>query len=107
VPPPSDATASDAASAPAAEAPPRRSITVTPPRPPRPQRQPPKPKLTQSALEGRSALRTFNELAAFFEAKQVPEPKAEEPKPESQETPEAPAAEAPKEKENEPAAPPA
>jgi uncharacterized protein len=108
---------------------PRRAIAITPPRPPRPQRQPPKPKLTQSALEGRSALRTFNELAAFFEAKEVPEKKAEEPKPETPEAPaplaeaptaetpappaEAPAAEtpappveAPKEKESEPAAPP-
>jgi uncharacterized protein len=102
---PAETAPSEASATPAGEAAqPRRTISVTPPRPPRPQRQPPKPKLTQSALEGRSALRTFNELAAFFEAKQTPEPKPEEPKPE---TTEPPAAEAPKESESEPATPPA
>jgi uncharacterized protein len=95
---------------------PRRQISVTPPRPPKPQRQAPKPKLTQSALEGASPLRTFGELASFFEAKQappppppeLPAPKAEEPPPPPAETPAPPvAAEAPKENESEPAAPPA
>jgi uncharacterized protein len=39
------------------------------PPPRKPQRRPPKPKLTQAALEGATPLRTFSELKAFFEAK--------------------------------------
>jgi len=38
-----------------------------PPRKPR--REPPKPKLTQAALEGKVPLRTFSELSALFAAK--------------------------------------
>ncbi len=41
-----------------------------PPLPPRrPHREPPKPKLTQAALEGKVPLRTFSELSALFAAK--------------------------------------
>lgn len=41
-----------------------------PPLPPRkPRREPPKPKLTQAALEGKVPLRTFSELSALFAAK--------------------------------------
>ncbi len=48
---------------PAAPAPP-------PPPPRRPRREPPKPKLTQAAMEGKAPLRTLGELAAFFAAKE-------------------------------------
>jgi hypothetical protein len=44
-----------------------------PPRPRKPHRQPPKPKLSKAALEGDAPLRTFSELKAFFEAKQQDE----------------------------------
>jgi uncharacterized protein len=44
-----------------------------PPRPPlpprRPRREPPKPKLSQAALEGKVPLRTFSELSALYAAK--------------------------------------
>src|SRR5439155_15838551 len=47
--------------------------SAPPPRPPlpprRPRREPPKPKLTQAALEGKVPLRTFSELSALFAAK--------------------------------------
>jgi len=44
-----------------------------PPPPPRkPRREPPRPKLSQAALEGAAPLRTFSELKAFFEAQQQP-----------------------------------
>lgn len=41
--------------------------TPPPPPPPRkPRREPPKPKLTQAAIEGKVPLRTFSELSALF-----------------------------------------
>lgn len=67
------ANAEASAKGPAAP-PPRRQITVTPPKPQKPQRKPPKPKLSQAALEGDAPLRSLGELAAFFEAKKKPEP---------------------------------
>jgi protein Tex len=42
---------------------------MPPPPPRRPRREPPKPKLTQAALEGKVPLRTFGELSALFAAK--------------------------------------
>ncbi len=46
-----------------------------PPPPPRkPRREPPRPKLSQAALEGKAPLRTFAELGAMFAAKQAPPP---------------------------------
>jgi protein Tex len=58
-----------------------------PPPPPRkPRREPPKPKLTQAAIEGKAPLRTLSELAAFYAAKeQKPKepPPQEEPKKDS------------------------
>jgi protein Tex len=45
-----------------------------PPPPRRPRREPPKPKLSQAALEGRTPLRTFAELGALFAAKKAPPP---------------------------------
>jgi uncharacterized protein len=50
----------------ARSAPPPR---MPPPPPRRPRREPPKPKLTQAALEGKVPLRTFGELSALFAAK--------------------------------------
>jgi uncharacterized protein len=61
-----------------------------PPLPPRrPRREPPKPKLTQAAIEGKVPLRTFSELSALFAAKKekesappvpaTPAPQAETP----------------------------
>jgi uncharacterized protein len=52
--------------------------------PPRPQRRPsrpppPKPKLSQAALEGAVPLHSFGELAAYLEAKRRPPPKREPP----------------------------
>ncbi|MCI0377646.1 MAG: helix-hairpin-helix domain-containing protein [Gemmataceae bacterium] len=61
--------------------------------PPRPQpprrrrREPPKPKLTQEALEGKVALRSFSELGAFFAARKEPEQKQSPPAPTSEATP--------------------
>ena len=52
-----------------------------PARPRKPHRQPPKPKLSQAALEGAAPLRTFSELKAFFEAQRQespPQPVAKE-----------------------------
>lgn len=65
---------------------------VPPPR--RPQRQPPKPKLSKAALEGEAPLRTFSELKAFFEAQREPTPEkapqAEEPQSATTQAPQAP-----------------
>ena len=48
--------------------------TPPPPPPPRkPRREPPRPKLSQAALEGKVPLRTFGELSALFAAKKEPE----------------------------------
>ncbi|MBY0524705.1 MAG: RNA-binding transcriptional accessory protein [Gemmataceae bacterium] len=74
------------------QAPPRKIVVIPPrapepPRPPRPQRKPPKPKLTQSALEGATPLRTFSELAAFLEAKTPPKPEPTPPPEPRVETP--------------------
>jgi uncharacterized protein len=56
----------------------------TPPPPPRkPRREPPKPKLSQAALEGKASLRTFAELGAFFAARAPDAP----PPPPRQEAP--------------------
>jgi len=64
--------------------------TGPPPRPPlpprKPRREPPKPKLSQAALEGKVPLRTFSELSALFAAKK------EEPKPAEAVPPTAPTA---------------
>ena len=46
--------------------------SAPPPPPRKPRRQPPKPKLTQDALEGKVPLRTFGELSALFAAKKAP-----------------------------------
>lgn len=81
---PAAATASSDAHTP----PPTRS--GPPPRPPqphhyrKPRREPPRPKLSQDALEGKVPLRTFGELSALFAAKRV----KQEPAPAA--TPEAP-----------------
>jgi uncharacterized protein len=61
----------------AAQAPPPRP--QTPPAPPRkPRREPPKPKLSQAAMQGKEPLRTFSELSVFFQKK--PDDKMESPK---------------------------
>ncbi len=58
--------------------PPAEGGTKPPPRPPepprKPRREPPKPKLTQAAIEGKVPLRTFGELSALFAAKNAPPP---------------------------------
>jgi uncharacterized protein len=59
---------------PAAATPPRPAAQQPPPRPRKPHREAPKPKLSQAALEGAAPLRTFSELKAFFEAQRQPEP---------------------------------
>jgi uncharacterized protein len=87
------------AEAPAANAPPANPPRVIPPRPPR---KPPKAKLTQAALEGAAPLRSLGELAAYFEAKQVPPPKTEAPKAEAEPV----APEAPKDNNGDGAPPP-
>ena len=50
---------------------------AAPPRPAppsrKPRREPPKPKLSQAALEGKVPLRTFGELSALFAAKKEPD----------------------------------
>lgn len=61
----SQAPAAAGDSARSAPPPPR----MPPPPPRRPRREPPKPKLTQAALEGKVPLRTFGELSALFAAK--------------------------------------
>ena len=43
------------------------------PRRKKPRREPPRPKLSQAALEGKVPLRTFGELSALFAAKKEPE----------------------------------
>ncbi len=76
----------------------RQSAPPPPPPPPRkPRREPPKPKLTKEALEGKVALRTFSELSAFFGAKTEPPapPKQDSPPPAAPESPPPPAAQAP------------
>jgi uncharacterized protein len=63
----------EAAPVAATAAAPRRPVPVKtspPPRPRKPHRAPPKPKLSQAALQGAAPLRTFSELAAYIEAKQ-------------------------------------
>jgi uncharacterized protein len=99
-PKPAGAPAPAAATATATEAvapappPPRPQL---PPRKPR--RDPPKPKLTQDAIEGKVPLRTFGELSALFATKKkepVPHPMPEPaphptPEPAPPETTEAPA----------------
>jgi uncharacterized protein len=45
-----------------------------PPPPRKPRRDPPKPKLTKEAIEGKVPLRTFGELSALFAAKREPKP---------------------------------
>jgi transcriptional accessory protein Tex/SPT6 len=52
---------------------PAPAASQPPPRLRKPQRVPPKPKLSKDALEGAAPLRTFSELKAFFEAKQKDE----------------------------------
>ena len=64
-----------------------------PARPRKPHRQPPKPKLSQAALEGAAPLRTFSELKAFFEAQRQESP----PQPVAKEEAEAKAAAPPQE----------
>jgi uncharacterized protein len=58
------------AAAVAAPPPPRPAPGRPAPRPRKPHREPPRPKLSQEALEGAAPLRTFSELKAFFEAQQ-------------------------------------
>jgi uncharacterized protein len=80
--PPAPPEAAPAAAATAAarkpapvQAPPPRPA----PRPRKPHRAPPKPKLSQAALQGAAPLRTFSELAAYIEAKQQEPPPAPDP----------------------------
>jgi uncharacterized protein len=73
-------------------APPAPKQPPPPPPPPRkPRREPPKPKLSQAALEGKAPLRTFAELGALFAAKAAPPapppPPEPEPAPVAAETP--------------------
>lgn len=69
------AAAQESAQAVAASAGPREQKLPAPVlRPRKPQRQPPRPKLSKAALEGDAPLRTFSELKAFFDAKREPEP---------------------------------
>jgi uncharacterized protein len=65
-PQPAEAGAAAEASAPPPKPP--------PPPPRKPRREPPRPKLSQAALEGKAPLRTFAELGALFAAKQTPPP---------------------------------
>jgi protein Tex len=58
-----------------------RPAAPPPPPPRRPRREPPKPKLSQAALEGKAPLRTFAELGALFAAKQTPPPAPTPPAP--------------------------
>lgn len=81
--------------APASAAPPPRHAPPPPARPRKPHRAPPRPKLSQAALEGDAPLRTFSELKAFFEAHTEPEkprpaPTARESEQPSSEPPPAP-----------------
>jgi hypothetical protein len=68
-----------------ATAPAETDVSRPPPRAPlpprRPRREPPKPKLTQAALEGKVPLRTFGELSALFAAKKEQETPAPPPAP--------------------------
>lgn len=75
---------------------PRESAPPAPPPAPlppaKPKREPPKPKLTQAAIEGKAPLRTLSELAAFFAAKEEkekapPAPVEEKKEPSPQEPP--------------------
>lgn len=61
--------------------PPRPPQQQPPPRPRKPHRAAPRPKLTKSALEGATPLRTFGELEAFFAAKHTPPAPAPAPPP--------------------------
>lgn len=72
VPPGQEGTPPAAPAAGPAAKPPLRPA----PPPHRPKRSVPKPKLTQAALQGKTPLRTFGELAAFVEAKETPVPAA-------------------------------
>jgi uncharacterized protein len=74
--PPREAPAPDAQ--PVAEA--ARSAEPPRPAPPprKPRREPPKPKLTKEAIEGKVPLRTFGELSALFAAKRE-EPRGPKP----------------------------
>jgi uncharacterized protein len=68
-------------------------------------RQPPRPKLSQAALEGKAPLRTFAELGALFAAKQAPPPPAAPATPQAaRETVAEAVAEPPPEEQAEPAA---
>jgi uncharacterized protein len=83
--PPAPASA-EGVPAPAARSgsrPPAARAPLPPPRPHKPKRQPPKPKLSQAALEGAAPLRSLGELAAFFEAKRRPPPAAPAATPET------------------------
>ena len=62
-----------------------------PPPPPRkPRREPPKPKLSQAALEGKASLRTFAELGAFFAAHRTDTPETPPPAPRQEDPAETP-----------------
>lgn len=85
------ATTGTGASAPPPQQPARHQAPPPRPAPPprRPTRKPPKPKLTQAALQGKAPLRTFSELSVFFEAKDTPDepPKTETAPPTDQGSP--------------------
>jgi uncharacterized protein len=106
-PPREGAAASTDAATPAPEGarpaePPRHAL---PPRKPR--REPPKPKLTKEAIEGKVPLRTFGELSALFATKREEErPKPPAPPAEPTEKPAATMDMAPAEPPAPPAAPP-
>jgi protein Tex len=73
-PPPQAAPAAAVEGAPAGEAAAAatKPKSAPPPPPRKPRREPPRPKLSQAALEGKAPLRTFAELGALFAAKQTP-----------------------------------
>jgi len=61
---------------------------MPPPPPPRkPRREPPRPKLTKEAIEGKVPLRTFGELSALFAVKRDEPAQAVEAPPEAQDKP--------------------
>ena len=81
------------------EAPAQPARTPAPPPPPppprKPRREPPKPKLSQAALEGKVPLRTFGELSVLFATKTEKKPEPPPPPPAEPGPAAAPAAEKP------------
>jgi uncharacterized protein len=101
-PQPPHETPAPAAAAPTSEGPPTAEAgrpaqpprpTPPPPPPRKPRREPPKPKLTKEAIEGKVPLRTFSELSALFATKrEESRPRPAEPPPPEQPPSQQPAA---------------